>query len=149
IAAPAAAQASKSRSSIPKDSIAWWKLDPSQFGANRADPAMKAQREVVIAGLRAAVASGLIVDEGASRALEALLAASEVGGRKHTLCLLDLEAVRPDSGTGMQPRALRMILELETGADHAAILRTVRAILVGDANSMKGAQGVQRELELP
>lgn len=145
----AAAHAQSGRSRIPEDAIAWWRLDPSRFAANRADPALKAQREVVIAGLRAAVASGLMLDEGASRALEGLLAASEVGGRKHTLCLLELDAERAESGTGMAPRTLWMALELETGVDHAAILRTIRAILIGDSPTRQPANATQRELELP
>lgn len=148
-ATSAMAQASAFASIIPEDAIAWWRLDPSRFAANRADPAVRAQREVVVAGLRAAVASGVIADESAARTLEALLAASEVGGRKHTLCLLDLEAERAPDGTGMAPRVLRMALELETGADHASILRSVRAILVGDGQRPASAPGVQREIELP
>ncbi len=149
IAAPSMAQESTFKSTIPDSAIAWWRLDPSRFAANQVDPAVKAQRQVVIAGLRAAVASGVIVDTSAARTLEALLAASEVGGRKHTLCLLELDAERSPDGTGMSPRTLRMVLELETGTDHASILRSVRAILVGDAKGPDQSKGVQRELKLP
>lgn len=135
-------------SRVPADSVAFWRLDPSRFAANRGDPATKAQRQVLIAGLRAAVLSGVIKNERASRALEGLLAASEVGGRPHTLCLLDLDATRPASGEGMDVRTLRMVIEIESVGDHAALLRSLRAILLGDP-SPDDAPGAQRELKLP
>lgn len=133
-------------STIPPDTLAWWRLDPSGFAANRADPAHRAQRDLVVSGLRAAVASGVIQDEGAARALQGLLAASEVGGRPHTLCLLKLDAERGPDGSGMAPRVFQMVLELETPNHHASLLRTVRAILIGNPDEPRGAQ---RQITLP
>ena len=136
------------RSGIPSDAVAYWRLDTSRFAASNADPAAKAQRRFLLAGMRAAVASGIIKKPGAAHALEGLLAASEVGSRPHTVCLLDLTAGREPSGTGMAPSELRIVLEIETPTDHTALLRTVRAILIGDGKA--GDQvGAQHELTLP
>lgn len=139
---------SRAASRIPPDAVAYWRLDTTKFAGARADPAVLAQRRVLIAGLRAAVASGLIAEPRAAGALEAVLAASEVGARPHTLCLLDLDADRPERGEGMDPNVLRMVLELESAGDHAALLRTLRAILVGDTKGDADATA-QRALALP
>ncbi len=133
---------------IPPDAVAYWRLDTTKFAGARMDPAVLAQRRVLIAGLRAAVASGLIAEPRAAGALEAVLAASEVGARPHTLCLIDLDADRPERGEGIEPNVLRMVLELESVGDHAALLRTLRAILVGDAKGDADA-AAQRAITLP
>ena len=143
-----AARAAGFRSRIPPEAVAFWRFDTSRFAAGRADPALQAQRRVLIAGLRAAVASGLIAEPKAASVLEAILAASEVGARPHTLCLIDLSAGRPPSGEGMAPSVLRLTLELESTGDHATLLRTVRAILLGDGTE-KSDGATQRELDLP
>lgn len=132
---------------IPADAVAYWRFDPSRFGGAAADPAALAQRRVVLAGMRAAVASGLVGESRAAGALDALLAAAEVGARPHTLCLLDLDGHRRGDGQGLAPEVLRFALAVESSGDHAALLRTLRAILIGgDAQAVAGAQ---QEIVLP
>ena len=142
------APATHASSRIPSDAVAYWRLDTTKFAGARMDPAVLAQRRVLIAGLRAAVASGLIAEPRAAGALEAVLAASEVGARPHILCLIDLDADRPERGEGIEPNVLRMVLELESAGDHTALLRTLRAILVGDSKGDADA-AAQRALTLP
>jgi len=133
----------------PPSAIAWWRLDPGRFRAGQADPAAAARREIVLAGFRAAVASGVVEDSAASKALEGLLAAGEVGSTRHTLCLLDFEAQRGPGGTGMDPQILQMVLELESPSNRPALLRTVRAILIGSGPGGAEAAGRQRIIKLP
>jgi len=138
------------KSVVPHDALAWWRFDPTGFGS-AATP--RAQRETVLAGMRAAVSSRIIDDRRAASALEGVLVAAEVGATEHTLCLLDFAAERPPDGAGMDVQRLQIILELRTGADHSAYVRTIRAILVdapraGGDDAAAGAPR-QRVLELP
>lgn len=146
VATPEVVQSTPPR--IPADAVAYWRLDTTRFaGPGAADPAAQAQRRILLAGLRAAAASGLIAESRAAGALDALLAASEVGARPHTLCLLDLAGERTATGHGLAPRTLRFALAIESSGDHALLLRTLRAILIGGDSDTAG--GVQREITLP
>lgn len=144
VCAPAVCARASETPRIPKSAIAWWRLDPSGFRAVREQ---NAQRLAVLAALRALVASGVVEDEQGQRFLQGALAAAEVGSAPHSLVLTDFKAHRPPSGRGMDLDRLRMTLSIGAGADHRSLLRTIRAILVGDAAA--GENGAQDGLNLP
>jgi hypothetical protein len=106
------------------------------------------ERELLVAGLRAGVASGVFGEGTPASLIEGLLAAAEIGRVPHTVCLLDFRAMREPDGTGMVVQELGAVIELRTRRDHAEYLRTVRAILQASERNA-GQSGEQRRLELP
>ncbi len=146
----AASRAQTNAPSIPPNSIAWWRFDPTGFDSQRQAAAERAAMTIM---LRALVASGVVDKDSTAAIVEGLLAASEVGAAPHTLCVLDFAADRPPDGDGMDIHRLQMVLELQTKGDHTAHLRTLKAILIDAERSRderdNAGHGAQRALKLP
>lgn len=131
---------------VPADALGWWRFDPRSFPSTQPN----AQREVMVGGLRAAVASGLFGDGATAMIVEALLAASVVGEVPHTLVLHRVEATRTPPLGDVEIDELSMVLVLHTSDRHETYLRTIRALLVDASRSKQGAlEATQRVVALP
>jgi len=137
---------------IPSDAIVWWHFDPSSF-ADKPNEPIRAQREILLATLRAALASGALGNRTSAMLGSLLLVGLEAGDSPHTTALLDFDAGRPPTGTGMDLRSLQVVMQVESGARHAELLRTVRAIAIDTFSQTPVPDatnpGVQARIELP
>ncbi len=135
-------------SRIPEGSLGYWRFDPSRFqGQGEA----KASRALMLSTLRALVSSGVVNDESRSRIVEGVLAAAEVGGWRHTLCLMDFQAKRSLPDWRIEVQSLQAVLEVRSVGDHRRFLRTLKAIVLGGSREDDWATGAgsQALIELP
>ncbi|MCA9281598.1 MAG: hypothetical protein H6812_08455 [Phycisphaeraceae bacterium] len=138
---------------VPGDALAYWVMDPGAFRREGAGvKKSSADRTLLLATLRAAVASGIAGSKSQAQWVEGLLAAAMVGEVPHTLAVLEFRAHRDDGAEKSEIDALQIVLVLHTNGRHDEYLRTMRAILI-DAAKAKGlpddAAGTQRRLDLP
>lgn len=124
---------------IPAGALAWWRYDPTAFPASP-DAAPGAERGLLLASLRAALASGSLGNRTGAMLGALLLVGLEAGDHAHTLALLELSASRPPSGTGVDLHELRIALRVDSAERHADMLRTVRAVAI-DAFAPLAADG--------
>lgn len=134
---------------VPADAMAWWRFDPTRFASTAPTPEVRAQREAMLAMVRSAVTGGAVGEGTALGAVRGLLAASEIGGRPHTLSVLDFAAHRPPSGEGADVDRLEMALEIEADGGHERFLPTIRTILLPAKGENGMPPGRQRAFELP
>jgi len=132
--------------------IAWWAFDPSVggAGAGAGGDQPPAGRLLVEAGLRVALASGLVEEDDAAELVSGVLAASVIGRHPHRITLLDV-GVRENEDGSMALDELGVVLEIRTDQAHAPFMQTIQAILVdGPAvRDPQGDRGEQRVVELP
>lgn len=114
---------------VPAGALAWWRYDPTAFPAPP-DAAPGAERGLLLASLRAALASGSLGNRTGAMLGALLLVGLEAGDRPHTLALLELSASRPPSGTGVDLHELRIALRVDSAERHTDMLRTVRAVAI-------------------
>ncbi|MCA9283300.1 MAG: hypothetical protein KDA30_14815, partial [Phycisphaerales bacterium] len=138
---------------VPSDALAYWVMDPGAFRREGAgEKKASADRLLLLATLRAAVASGIAGSKSQAQWVEGLLAAAMVGEVPHTLAVLDFRAHRDDGATKSEIDSMQIVLVLHTKGRHEEYLRTMRTILIDAANAKgltEDAKGVQRKLELP
>lgn len=125
--------------------LAWWRFDPTRFNGDGGAGAKA--RAAAEAGLRIASSGGLIGDDETVQLVQALLAASAVGGVPHSLVIEEL-GLTHDADGNVRLERVSAVLNLETRAQHAELLRTIQSILVDSAQEGEGA-ATQRPLELP
>ena len=140
----------------PTESIVWWRFDPTRFASVR-DAEASGEAEAMRAMLRAVVGAGLVGDGLPAQIAQGLLAAAEIGAAPHTFAVIDFTARRNEENAGMVVEQLQAIVHVETRANHARMLRTIRAIAVdaagpdaaADEESQAEPKARQRTLELP
>lgn len=125
--------------------LLWWRFDPARF-ADEGGGGAKA-RAAAEAGLRIASSGGLISDDDTIQLVHALLAASAVGGVRHSLTIHEL-ALSSDAGGAVSLDRISAVLHLETRDRHADLVRTIQTILV-DAEPTDEGEAIQRALALP
>ncbi len=100
---------------------------------------------VLSSALRVALDSD-VVDEGFRPAVQALLAAGQVGQGPYTLALLDLDLAATAEGK-TQVADIRLVLELHTRHGHREALKALQSILAADAKAEQERQ--QEPIDLP
>ena len=138
--------------SAPTSAIAWWRYDPSAFPRSQAGAAPGSERAVLLATLRAALASGTLGKRTGAMVGSLLLVGLEAGDTPHTLALMDFQASRPPDGTGVDIHSLQIAMRIDSGERHAEMLRTVRAVAIDafpGADGPAGTPGVQAKFDLP
>jgi hypothetical protein len=138
---------------VPSGALAWWRYDPSAFPSDRAaGRAPGSERDILLATLRAALASGTLGHRTGAMLGALLLVGLEAGDTPHTLALLDFSATRPPTGTGVDIQSLAVAMRIDSGDRHADMLRTVRAVAIDSFHAPGAADpspGVQARFDLP
>ena len=138
--------------SAPPSAMAWWRYDPSAFPRSQPGAAPGSERAVLLATLRAALASGTLGKRTGAMVGALLLVGLEAGDTPHTLALLDFQASRPPDGTGVDIHSLQLAMRIDSGDRHAEMLRTVRAVAIDafpGADAPADTPGVQAKFDLP
>lgn len=135
----AVAGSTASAADVPRELVSW-RFDPAGFSSvERAAGA----RSLIESGVRTLLATGVVEDEDAAAAIGAVLGLSVVAAGPHELRVFAGDGAGDSSSGG--PDEISAVLMMDRPGDTAAVVRTLRAVLV-DSLPDDGA-AVQSEIE--
>lgn len=132
----------------PTNAIIWYRYDPNALPPSRTPNPDPLQRNLLLSAIRAGLSSGLFGDKTPAHALQALLAAAELGNTPHLAAIYDFAAHRRPNGSGMVIDHLRAAIAVDDTTRIPAYLRTIRALALATSGADPAAL-TQSALSIP